>query len=74
MLEDDKGLLSADNIVPVLRGDLAEEYGDALADALNELSALITTEDLIEWNVSTDIDKEEPADVATAWLEEKGLL
>lgn len=73
-LEDDKGLLSADNIVPVLRQDLADEYGDALADAINELSALITTEDLIAWNVSTDIDKEEPADVATAWLEEKGLL
>ncbi len=73
-LEDDEGLLSADNIVPVVRADLAEEYGDALADAINELSALITTEDLIAWNVSTDIDKEEPADVATAWLEEKGLL
>jgi osmoprotectant transport system substrate-binding protein len=73
-LEDDKGLLSADNIVPVLRSDLADEYGDALADAINELSALITTEDLIAWNVSTDIDKDEPADVATAWLEEKGLV
>ena len=73
-LEDDKGLLSADNVVPVLRKDLADEYGDALADALNELSALITTQDLIDWNVATDIDKEEPADVATAWLEAKGLL
>jgi osmoprotectant transport system substrate-binding protein len=73
-LEDDKGLLSADNIVPVLRQDLADEYGDALADAINELSAMITTEDLIAWNVSTDIDKDESADVATAWLEEKGLL
>lgn len=73
-LEDDKGLLSADNVVPVLRSDLAEEYGDALADAINELSALITTEDLIAWNVATDIDKDEPADVATAWLEENDLL
>jgi osmoprotectant transport system substrate-binding protein len=73
-LEDDLGLLSADNIVPVLRADLAEEYGDTLAEAVNELSALITTEDLIAWNVATDIDKDEPADVATAWLEEKGLI
>ena len=73
-LEDDKGLLSADNIVPVLRQDLADEYGDALADAINELSAMITTEDLIAWNVSTDIDKEEPADVARAWLESEGLI
>jgi osmoprotectant transport system substrate-binding protein len=73
-LEDDKGLLSADNVVPVLRADLADEYGEALAAAVNNISRLITTEDLIAWNVSTDIDKEEPADVATAWLEDQGLL
>jgi osmoprotectant transport system substrate-binding protein len=73
-LEDDQGLLSADNVVPVLRADLADEYGAALAEAMNEISALLTTEDLIAWNVSTDIDKEEPADVATAWLEENDLL
>ena len=73
-LEDDLGLLSADNVVPVLRQDLADEYGASLADAINELSALITTEDLIAWNVSTDIDKDESADVATAWLTEQGLL
>jgi osmoprotectant transport system substrate-binding protein len=73
-LEDDQGLLSADNVVPVLRIDLADEYGEALAEAINEISALITTEDLIAWNVSTDIDKEEPADVATAWLEDQGLI
>ncbi len=74
VLEDDQDLLASDNIVPVLRKDVADEYGDVLADALNELSALITTDDMIDWNVSTDIDKEEPADVATAWLESKDLL
>lgn len=73
-LEDDLGLLSADNVVPVISQELADEYGAALADAINELSALITTEDLIAWNVRTDIDKDEPADVARDWLEEKGLL
>jgi osmoprotectant transport system substrate-binding protein len=73
-LEDDKGLLSADNVVPVLRQDLADEYGDTLAQAINTLSKLITTEDLIAWNVSTDIDKDEPADVATAWLTDHDLL
>ena len=75
VLEDDKGLLSADNIVPVLRSEIADAYGDALADAINELSALLTTEDLIAWNVATDIDKDEPADVAAglAGGEEPGL-
>ena len=28
VLEDDKGMLSADNIVPVIRTDIAEEFGD----------------------------------------------
>ncbi|MEO6317232.1 MAG: ABC transporter substrate-binding protein [Acidimicrobiales bacterium] len=74
VLEDDKGLLASDNIVPVLRKEVADAYGDVLADAMNELSALITTDDLIDWNVSTDIDKDESADVATAWLESKNLL
>ena len=35
---------------------------------------MITTEDLIAWNTSTDIDKEESDTVATDWLESKGLL
>jgi osmoprotectant transport system substrate-binding protein len=74
VLTDDKGLLSADNIVPVVRSEVAAAYGEALLTALDDLSALLTTEDLIEWNVATDIDHEEPADVATAWLEEKGLI
>ncbi len=72
ILEDDKGLLSADNIVPILGADVGED-ADLIA-ALDELSEQITTEDLIDWNVATDVDKEESVDVAMAWLEEKGLL
>ncbi len=74
VLTDDKGLLSADNIVPVLRSAIATAYGDTLTEALDELSAVLTTEDLIAWNVRTDVDKDEPADVATEWLEDKGLI
>lgn len=72
ILEDDKGLLSADNIVPILGADAGADT-DLIA-ALDELSDQLTTEDLIGWNVATDIDKEESVDVATAWLEEKGLI
>jgi osmoprotectant transport system substrate-binding protein len=74
VLEDDKALLSRDNIVPVLRSEIADAYGDALRDAIDELSAQLTTEVLIDLNIKTDIDKEEPADVATAWLEDEGLI
>ena len=70
VLEDDKGLLSADPVVPLIRDAVADEK---LIDALNSLSAELKTEDLAAWNKSTDVDKEEPADVATAWLQDKGL-
>jgi osmoprotectant transport system substrate-binding protein len=74
VLQDDKGLLSADNIVPVLRKELDEAYGTQLRDAIDTITKALTTDDLVAWNVRTDIDKDEPADVAKDWLAEKGLV
>lgn len=74
VLEDDQGLFSADNIAPIVRTEILDAYGDMLAEDLNGLSAQITTEDLLEWNVQTDIELRESDDVATEWLTEKGLL
>lgn len=74
ILEDDMGLHPAQNVAPIIRTEILDAYGDELADDLNALSEMITTEDLIAWNTSTDIDKEEPDTVATDWLESKGLL
>jgi osmoprotectant transport system substrate-binding protein len=72
VLEDDQGLQSAQNVVPVLREEVAT---DELIAALDELSAMITTADLAAWNLATDgAAKEDPADVAQAWLEDKGLI
>ena len=49
-LEDDLGLQPSENIVPVVRQDILDEYGDDLADAINDVSKTITTESLIEMN------------------------
>jgi osmoprotectant transport system substrate-binding protein len=70
-LEDDLGLQDAQNVVPVLRSAISSAE---LIAALDELSAAITTEDLAAWNQATDLDNEDPADVATAWLEDQGLI
>src|SRR5690606_27827087 len=70
-LEDDKGLQDAQNVVPVFRSEVSSSE---LIEALDTLSAAITTEDLAAWNQATDVDKEDPVDVATAWLEDNGLL
>ena len=74
VLKDDKAILSADNIVPVMRKALADAYGQKLQTALDKISSTLTTADLIQFNVGTDQKKEEPADVAKAWLKDKGLI
>lgn len=72
ILEDDKGLQSAQNVVPVLRKKVVTAK---LTEALDALSAQITTKDLSAWNLATDGKaKEDPADVAQAWLEKNGLI
>ncbi len=74
VLEDDQGLFPAQNIAPIIDTEVLEAYGDGLATAINELSSIITTEDLLDWNTSTDIDLMESDDVATAWLGSKDLI
>jgi osmoprotectant transport system substrate-binding protein len=74
VLADDLGLFPAQNIAPIVANDVAEFYGQDMVDALNFLSSMITTEDLLAWNFQTDIEFRESDDVATDWLTEKGLL
>lgn len=70
VLEDDKGLQSADNIVPLVTSDVA---GD-VADLLNEVSAALTTEKITELNARVSLEAEDAAVVAQEFLEEEGLL
>ena len=74
VLEDDKGLHPAQNIAPIVTTTVLEAYGDVLRDDLNSLSEQISTEDLLQWNTETDINKRESDEVATEWLEGKDLL
>jgi osmoprotectant transport system substrate-binding protein len=72
-LDDDLGLQPAENIVPVIRQAILDEYGDDLADVLNSVSAELTTEALIAMNER--FFAPEDADViAGEWLVEVGLI
>ena len=57
-------------------GGIVELQVDAVVgiDALDALSTKLTTKDLAAWNQATDVDKEDPVDVATAWLKDRGLI
>jgi osmoprotectant transport system substrate-binding protein len=68
VLEDDQGLAGADNIVPVVSQDLVDAYGDSLTGLLDDISAQLTTDDLIEMNKRYDIDRDDPEDIAADWL------
>ena len=73
VLEDPEGLINADNIIPVLTTDLLEAGGDTLRDTVNEVSAALDTDGLLELNRRFVIDKEDADDIASDWLEEQGL-
>ncbi|WP_424213086.1 ABC transporter substrate-binding protein [Streptomyces sp. BI20] len=72
LLEDDKKLQNADNVLPVVN---AKDAGaPEIAAALDALTKKLTTADLVELNRKVDAERAKPADVAAAWLKEKGLV
>ncbi|MFF8656383.1 ABC transporter substrate-binding protein [Streptomyces huasconensis] len=72
ILEDDKKLQNADNILPVVNAQ--EAGGKEIADALAKLTKTLTTEDLIELNRKVDEERQKEADVAKEYLKSKGLI
>ncbi|WP_139982682.1 ABC transporter substrate-binding protein [Nocardioides litoris] len=71
VLEDPEGIIAAQNVIPLV-SDAA--YSDELADALNAVSAELTTEDLIGLRDRVEGDEKASAETAAAdWLQEKGL-
>ena len=71
VLDDDKKLQTADNVVPVIRDDKLTDKGKT---ALNKVSAALTSDTLAELNKKVDIDKADPATVANDFLKEEKLI
>ena len=67
VLEDDQQLQNADNVIPAVNADVADE---ALLGNLNAVSAVLTTEQLVEMNAAVDVQRQSAEDVAAAWVEE----
>jgi osmoprotectant transport system substrate-binding protein len=73
LLEDDKGMLAADNVFFVEANDLVDAYGDDLTALLEEISSELTTEELVEMNKRYDVDKDDAEDIAADWVDEYGF-
>lgn len=73
LLEDDRGIQPAQNLIPAVSTEFLEEHPD-VEEPLNELMETLDNEVLGELLVRVTIDRESPEDVATSFLQEEGLL
>lgn len=73
LLDDDKLLQPADNIVPVIRTEVLDQYDSALSDLLNDVASKITTAELSELNKRFGLDAEDADALAKEWLTDKGF-
>ncbi len=67
VLEDDRRLQPPENVVPVIRRSAFDRWGSEVGEALNDLSALLTTRDLRAMNRRV-ADGTSVAEVASSWL------
>jgi osmoprotectant transport system substrate-binding protein len=73
LLEDDRNLFPPYQVAPVVRQE-ALDANPGIADALNQLSPLLTDEVMQQLNFEVSGNQREPADVAREFLVEAGLL
>jgi osmoprotectant transport system substrate-binding protein len=70
-LEDPQSMILPQNVVPLVRADVASNT--AAVDAVNAVQQALTTEELTALNKSVDADNQDPNQVAAEWLKAKGL-
>ncbi len=74
VLEDDKGLIPAGNVIFIASQKVADEAGPDFAKVIGQVQQNMTLDVIRELNARVDIDKEEPADVAHEYLKSSGLV
>lgn len=71
MLEDPQSMILPQNVIPLMRADVASNT--AAVDAINGVQKALTTADLTALNKQVDVDHSDPDQVAGEWLKSKGL-
>jgi glycine betaine/choline ABC-type transport system substrate-binding protein len=74
VLEDDKGLIPAGNVIFITSQKVANEAGPDFAKVIGQVQQNLTLPVIRELNARVDIDKEEPAKVAHDYLKSSGLI
>ncbi len=74
VLEDDQGIIPAENVVPVVSNEVVEAYGAEMTSLLDSITERIETQTLLDLNAEVELEAEDPGDVAREWLEAEGFL
>ncbi len=72
-LKDDKSLWPPYYLAPVVRKD-ALDANPTIAEILNRVNAMLDEPTMAEMNFKVDGEKQEPKDVARAFLKAKGIV
>jgi glycine betaine/choline ABC-type transport system substrate-binding protein len=72
LLEDDKGVLPAGNVIFISDQKVADEAGPDYQATIEKVQEGLTLEVMQELNARVDVDKEKPEDVAAEYLQEAG--
>jgi osmoprotectant transport system substrate-binding protein len=73
VLEQDKPIVGAENVVPIVRDDIVTAYGSTFTDFVDSITKKLTTAGLTELNKRVGIDKEDAKAVAASWLKANGF-
>lgn len=74
LLEDDKGLQQAENVIAAVNSDVAADEGDTIADALKPFQETLTTDDLVDMYAKVVVERQQAPDVVKEYLESNDLL
>jgi osmoprotectant transport system substrate-binding protein len=74
ILEDDKGVLPAGNVIFVATQEAVDEAGPDFGETIENVQQNLSLEVMQELNARVDIDKEEPAQAAQDYLRQYGYI
>ena len=72
MLDDPQVMILPQPVIPLVTASVRDNV--AAVEAINAVQAALQTEDLVALNKQVDVDHLNPAEAATQWLQDKGLV
>lgn len=72
-LDDEKGFLAPQLGVPLLRGEIVEQYPEVV-EIINQLAGKLSDETMQQLNYQVDIEGKEPSEVAMEFLKKENLI